>query len=236
MTEFRHLIVNADDFGRSPGINRGIIHAHEAGILTSASLMVRWPAAAEAAAYACKAPRLSVGLHLDLGEWTVVNGSWKMVYEVVAPEDAAGIAAEIQRQLETFRRIMGCDPTHFDSHQHVHRAEPIRSLLLAEARRLKRVVRDLSPTVRYCGDFYGQEKHCESYPEWISPAALIRICRGLKPGYTEMGCHPGDGADFDSIYAAERTIECASLCDASVQDVIRSEGIRLVSFHDVVMA
>ena len=46
----RYLIVNADDLGRSPGVNRGVIEAHAGGIVTSASLMVRWPAAAEAAA------------------------------------------------------------------------------------------------------------------------------------------------------------------------------------------
>ncbi|PYS69828.1 MAG: hypothetical protein DMF73_14065 [Acidobacteria bacterium] len=56
----RYLIVNADDFGQSPGINRGVIEAHENGIVTSASLMVRWPAAAEAAQYARGHPDLSV--------------------------------------------------------------------------------------------------------------------------------------------------------------------------------
>ena len=49
MPATRFLIVNADDFGQSSGINRGIITAHEKGIVTSASLMVRWPAAVEAA-------------------------------------------------------------------------------------------------------------------------------------------------------------------------------------------
>ena len=53
----RHLIVNADDYGLTSGINRGIAEAHENGILTSASLMVRYPAAAEAAAYAKAHPR-----------------------------------------------------------------------------------------------------------------------------------------------------------------------------------
>src|SRR5436190_23980393 len=64
----RAVIVNADDFGQSAGINRGIIEAHERGIVTSASLMVRWPAAPAAAAYACAHRGLSVGLHVDLGE------------------------------------------------------------------------------------------------------------------------------------------------------------------------
>src|SRR5206468_2930594 len=58
------VVVNADDLGLSPGVNRGIIEAHERGIVTSASLMVRWPAAAEAAAYARSRPQLGVGLHL----------------------------------------------------------------------------------------------------------------------------------------------------------------------------
>ena len=62
----RYLIVNADDFGQSTGINKGVIQAHEEGIVTSASLMVRWPAAPEAAAYARNRPGLSVGLHVDL--------------------------------------------------------------------------------------------------------------------------------------------------------------------------
>ena len=48
----RRLIVNADDFGRTDGVNRGIITAHERGIVTAATLMVRWPAAVRAGAYA----------------------------------------------------------------------------------------------------------------------------------------------------------------------------------------
>jgi predicted glycoside hydrolase/deacetylase ChbG (UPF0249 family) len=65
----RFLIVNADDFGLTSGINRGIIEAHEHGIVTSASLMVRYPAAREAADYAKAHPELSVGLHFEAGEW-----------------------------------------------------------------------------------------------------------------------------------------------------------------------
>src|SRR3712207_7572277 len=81
-TNKRYLIVNADDFGRSFGVNRGIIEAHENGIVTSASLMVRWPAAAAAAAYAKERPGLGLGLHLDLGEWAYKAGAWPAVYEV----------------------------------------------------------------------------------------------------------------------------------------------------------
>src|SRR5690349_482814 len=98
MTGGRYLIVNADDLGQSPGVNRGIFQAHRDGIVTSASLMVRWPAAGEAAAYARAHPDLSVGLHLDLGEWEFRGGAWVARYEVVPPGDAAAAAEEAARQ------------------------------------------------------------------------------------------------------------------------------------------
>ena len=62
----RRLIVNADDFGRSTGINQAVIQAHREGILTTASLMVNEPGLAEAVELARENPRLGVGLHLAL--------------------------------------------------------------------------------------------------------------------------------------------------------------------------
>ena len=69
-------------------------------MVTSATLMVRWPAAVEAAAYARRGS-LSVGLHLDLGEWVYRDGEWHERYRVV-PDDAGCRAAELNRQLERF--------------------------------------------------------------------------------------------------------------------------------------
>jgi len=60
------LIVTGDDFGASRGINRGILRAHRDAILTTASLLVTWPASEEAAALARECPTLSLGLHLEL--------------------------------------------------------------------------------------------------------------------------------------------------------------------------
>src|SRR6266508_4579544 len=119
MTTERHLIVNADDFGQSHGVNRGIIEAYEKGIVTSASLMVRRSAAEEAAAYSREHPELSVGLHLDLCEWIYRDETWSPLYEVVPMDDTAAISEEVSRQLITFRELIGQEPTHLDSHQHV---------------------------------------------------------------------------------------------------------------------
>jgi predicted glycoside hydrolase/deacetylase ChbG (UPF0249 family) len=226
----RCLIVNADDFGLSPGVNRGILQAHAHGIVTSASLMVRWPAAVAAADLARGQPALSVGLHLDLGEWTYADGDWRPAYQVVAVDDAQAVAEELARQLAAFRRLLGRDPTHIDSHQHVHRSEPVRSIVLAEARKLGVVVRHCDAAVRYCGQFYGQSDKGYPYPEGISVAALVGLLRDLPAGVTEMGCHPAAAADLDSMYCDERTVELQTLCDVRVRDTLAAEGIGLRSF------
>jgi chitin disaccharide deacetylase len=228
----RWLIVNADDLGLSAGVNAGIVEAHERGIVTSASLMVRAPAAAAAAAYARRRSELSVGLHVDLGEWAVRDGEWVLRYEVVPTDDPAAVAAEVVRQLDQFRTLIGRDPTHLDSHQHVHRAEPPRSVLIAAAGRLAVPLRHES-AVRYCGNFYGQAGRGEPYPAGITVGGLIATLAGLPPGYTELGCHPGWAADLDSAYAAERAVEVETLCDPRVRAAVAELGIELVSFHAV---
>jgi predicted glycoside hydrolase/deacetylase ChbG (UPF0249 family) len=230
MTATRQLIVNADDFGQSPGVNRGVIEAHERGIVTSASLMVRWPAAESAAVYARAHRSLTVGIHVDLGEWVFREDTWVPVYEVVPTNDRKRVAEEISRQLVEFRRLVGRQPTHIDSHQHVHRQEPVRLILLRMARRLRVPLRSYSRAVRYCGDFYGQTAEGSPLPELISVENLIAILTALPGGFTELGCHPGLADDLDTMYRTERTAEASVLCDARVRTAIASLGIQLCSF------
>src|SRR5438876_7505129 len=146
----RRLIVNADDFGQSPGVNRGVIESHERGIVNSASLMVRWPAAAAAAAYARAHPTLDVGLHVDLGEWVYERSTWRPRYEVVPLQDDAAVGAELRGQLAAFADLLGHPPSHIDSHQHVHHREPLRSILLNVAAALGIPLRGATPPIHYC--------------------------------------------------------------------------------------
>ncbi len=229
----RYLIVNADDFGRSPGVNQGVIKAHEHGIVTSASLMVRWPAAAEAAAYGRTQPNLSLGLHIDLGEWIYREDAWVALYEVVSLDDFTAVADEVDYQLAAFRALVGRNPSHIDSHQHVHRSEPVHSVLVEIARKLAVPLRQYSPEVRYCGDFYGQTAKGLSLPGVTSVKGLIQILSALPPGVTELGCHPGMGNDVDSMYRGERVEEVKVLCDPGVRKAIAAEGLELCSFGDV---
>ena len=231
--EDRTLIVNADDFGLSPGVNAGVARAHEDGILTSASLMVRSPAAAEAAAYAQRAPGLSLGLHVDLGEWVYRDNEWQTLYEVVPLDDPDTVAAEVHAQIDSFRRLTGRDPSHIDSHQHVHAWDPVVSSFNRLARELRVPLRHYTNGISYCGDLYGQSTDGTPIPGAITVAALIGIIEQLRPGVTELACHPGLGADSGSIYAHERAQEVEVLCDPRVRDALRRESVTLRSFDDI---
>jgi predicted glycoside hydrolase/deacetylase ChbG (UPF0249 family) len=229
----RFLIVNGDDFGRSPGINSGVIRAREHGIVTSASLMVRWPAARQAAAYGRENPAFDLGLHVDLGEWAFSQGKWIPVYEVVAFEDLQMVESELGRQLERFRELIGRDPTHLDSHQNVHVRDPFAAMFQQIARQLNVPLRDNTTRVRYCGSFYGQTETGVPIPGAISVGGLTRILRSLPAGVTELSCHPAERTDIDSVYGHEREMELEVLCDRRVRTAIEREEIVLCSFQDV---
>jgi predicted glycoside hydrolase/deacetylase ChbG (UPF0249 family) len=155
------------------------------------------------------------------------------LYEVVPPGDRDAVAAEVARQLAAFRRLMGRDPTHLDSRQHVHRREPALAVLAALAAELDVPVRHFSAEVRYCGDFYGQDADGSPLPGVVSVAELTRILAALPPGRTDLACHPGDAQDLDTMYRDERREECAVLCDASVREFLRTERIEIRSFCDL---
>jgi chitin disaccharide deacetylase len=230
MTSARHLIVNADDFGLSPGVNRGIIEAHERGIVTSASLMVRWAAAEEAATYARAHPSFGVGLHVDLGEWEPGQSGWLARYEVVDCSDPHAITDEVAKQLAAFRSLTGRQPTHIDSHQHVHLTGPARQVLVDVANALAIPLRASDGRVRYCGDFYGQGRKGYPYPDGISINQLVRIIEGLPEGVTEVACHPGYADDVETFYRAERAAEIAALCDPRARAAVFAAGVALCSF------
>lgn len=226
----RRLIVNADDFGLSVGVNRGVVRAHEEGVVTSASLMVRSAHGADAAAYARSHPELSVGLHVDLDPWRYTARFAPAAYEVVPLGDADAVRAEVAAQLERFRALTGREPTHLDSHHHLHRAEPTRTIVLELGRRLGVPVRDFTPGLRYEGGFFARGADGEPWPANIEPDALCALLRDLPPGANELGCHPAIDDESGSSYGAERTVETATLCDPRVRDTLREERIALCSF------
>jgi predicted glycoside hydrolase/deacetylase ChbG (UPF0249 family) len=227
----KSLIVNADDFGMTHGINAGVIEAHRSGVVTSASLMVKQPAAEEAARLATANPRLGLGLHIDLVEWEPVDGVRQRMYARVDLADQAAVAREIEEQRALFVSLVGREPDHLDSHQHVHFNEPVREESLRLAARLRVPLRNLHSRIVFCGDFYGQESD-QPYPEGVTHAHLLQLVDAMRDGWTELMCHPGRAHDVRSVYAVEREAELAVLCEPSLPEDLRVRGVELRSFTD----
>jgi chitin disaccharide deacetylase len=211
----RYLIVNGDDFGASPGINRGIVEAHCRGILTSTSLMVNMPASEEAARLSRDLPRLSVGLHVDFA----------------GRADPDDCRAELHRQFRGFQELAGYLPTHLDSHHNVHRDPRLLPHFLGLARQHRLPLREHSP-VRYFPKFYGQWDGV-THLEQVSVGSLVRMLETEVPeGCTELSCHPGYvDPGFPSGYAAERDAELRTLCDPILRAVLARRQIRLINFR-----
>jgi len=214
----RRLIVNADDFGFAAGVNEGIIEAHVNGILTSTSLMVNRPAAEDAARLAHEHPGLSVGLH----------------YEEDGPEiDEPGHAARtFAAQLARFRELTGAEPTHVDSHHHVHmnRMSTFAPLVAPLGVPLRGDGR-----VHYLGEFYAQPRRGIVELERVRTPFLLALLSGdgVTDAFTELGCHPARvTGDLRSSYASEREVELATLTEPDLRDRIESIGLTLASYHD----
>jgi hopanoid biosynthesis associated protein HpnK len=133
----KHLIMNADDFGLSSGVNRSIIEAWDKGLLTSASLMVGGSACAEAVDMALANPGLQVGLHLTLlqGRAALPHTGFPTIADREGnfgndPVHAGmryffikslrrQLALEIEAQIVKFRET-GLPLSHVDGHLNIH--------------------------------------------------------------------------------------------------------------------
>lgn len=136
----KRLIVNADDLGRSAGVNRGIFEAHTKGIVTSATVMINFPDAPDAIAQALNhAPGLGLGLHLNLtsgrplsqpGQVASLVGDEGQFYHISRWPDlfdqfqAGDFERELRAQIERFTELAGHAPSHIDAHHHAPYLHP----------------------------------------------------------------------------------------------------------------
>jgi predicted glycoside hydrolase/deacetylase ChbG (UPF0249 family) len=216
------LVVNADDFGYSPGVNRGIVECHRQGIVTSASLMVAAEGTAEAVALSRENPDLSIGLHWD------VFGEDERDFDL---GDVPAVRDEFHRQLERFYELLGSPPTHVDSHRHAHRENHLLPVFQELVEPLGVPLRG-DGRVSFVGGFYAQWDWGVTELRYVSVPFLQELLRDeVGEGWTELSCHPGYVTPgFDSFYAAEREEEIRSLTDPRVTQTIDELGIRLMGY------
>ena len=249
MKPARTLIVNADDFGLTSGVSRGILEAHRAGIVTSTTVIVSRPIDS-ALIDELLASGLGVGLHLNLTLGPPVSDPRRVPSLVSAgqtfvrdPREAASRAntdearIELGNQIDVFRRLFGRFPTHLDTHHHVGCHQPILDLVLDFAAAIKVPVRSQNDLVRTAArrrklrtpDHFVGDAGAEPY--WTAERALDQLA-SLPAGVTEAMAHPGhyDEDLAESRYGKQRDVELAGLTDPRVREMIQREGIRLAHF------
>jgi hopanoid biosynthesis associated protein HpnK len=155
----RRLIINADDFGYTSGVNRAIVEAHLRGVVTSSTLMANGAAFAEAVDLAKSTPKLSVGCHIVLTDGDPVlsaaqipsltnsrhfrDGMKSFAARAIAGGmKAEEISAEAAAQIRKLQSA-GIAVSHFDTHKHTHLfPRVLRPLLRAAAECGVRAVRN----------------------------------------------------------------------------------------------
>lgn len=168
----KHLILNADDFGYSYGVNYGIIESHLRGVLTSTTLMAGMPGFDHAVSLAKAHPSLGVGVHLTLTcgrpvltdhkTLTEPNGdfhSQAYYHNEEQPLDKDEVYREWKAQIEKVLSA-GIEPTHLDSHHHVHTFRGLEDVFVRLAREYDLPVRN---SRRGCTDNHVQGVPCPNY-------------------------------------------------------------------------
>jgi predicted glycoside hydrolase/deacetylase ChbG (UPF0249 family) len=110
----------------------------------------------------------------------------------------------------------------------------VRSVLADFAGELGVPLRHYNGLVTYCASFYGQTSKGTPHPNGISVPWLLEVLVSLPAGITELACHPGDGADVDSMYRWERADEVNTLCDPRLPEALAAGQIELRSFHNAI--
>ena len=241
----KYLIVNADDFGLSDYINDGIIKGHQAGSITSTTLMIKREFVRDAVRLARENPALCVGLHLDMddllgrddkgAERFGMEGISRMLEE---PMFFKEVEAEIEAQIRAFQNT-GLELTHIDGHHHLHAIPELFPLII------DKMVSYGIKTIRFSKEF-----DLIKYPpiEWSQPffeemKGLLKknnikyadhFVTGWQPydlknildGVTELMTHPGTKEEW-------RVRELETLTSQEWMETIKANKIKLISFRDL---
>lgn len=249
-----HLIVNADDFNLTQGVSRGILQAHDYGIVTSTSFLINLPVSRSLVRELTKRKRLGVGLHLNvtLGRSlsspeeipSLVNskGYFRRGSELdlrkIRQED---LVTEYEHQIERFKNVFARLPTHLDTHHHLHEEKKIFEVLTPIALRYRLPIRRsrwCDANVKRLFSSHGITltdyllKDLDASRAW-NRSSLLKVIRVMKAGGYELMCHPGvcdqkllKISSFHQI----RVQELEALVSFEIRSAIKKKRIRLISF------
>ena len=242
----KHLIINADDFGLAPGINQAVIDLHQAGVVTSTSLMVNMPGFNDAVKRVRHAPTLGVGLHFNLSEGVpIAPANWipslvnhKGAFSNNLGWDESDVMTELKAQMHRLQSA-GINPTHIDSHGFIQKRMAVCRPMLILARTMNLPMRRTGwePDARInslpgvVDNFYSNV-----YFEADGKSLLLNNLHSVPDGISELICHPGyvdEHLPKVSTWTEVREIEKRVLADPEVLQTIRELKIRLINYGQV---
>lgn len=204
----RRLIVNADDFGLTSGVNRAIVEAHDRGIVTSATLMANGDAFSEAVQLARTHPKLSVGCHIVLVDGSPVSGAPRVTslmqngqgqfnrslikvagLALAGRLDAQQIETEVAAQIQ---KIQDCGITvsHLDTHKHTHMfPQVLRPILRAAQSCGVPAIRNPFETVKLAQLFASPN----SWKRWLEVRTLHNFAAKFRQAVGQSGLITPDG-------------------------------------------
>jgi hopanoid biosynthesis associated protein HpnK len=209
----RRLIINADDFGLTAGVNRAIVEAHERGVVTSATLMANGQAFDEAVVLARSRPRLGVGCHVVLVDGVPLSDTTHVhslldpgsriagkpcfregiskfaVLALLGRLDADEIETEAAAQIGRLQSS-GIAVTHLDSHKHTHMFPQVfRPLLRAAKACGVRAIRN--PFERIRGSQLATRPSL--WRRWSEAGILRSLAKGFREAVRQAGMITPDG-------------------------------------------
>lgn len=255
----KRLIVNADDFGRAPGVNAGILRAHRDGIVTATTLMVGASTSDDAARIARATPSLDVGVHLTLTYARPVADPGRIPSLVEADGAFPRVPAaflgtgrahreealiEYRAQHARATELVGRAPTHLDTHHWLHDEPALEWAITALAQETGAAVRPHDTAqrerLRAAGvrtvDRYRRDFQHEGQVDVATLERILDEVGDIGEGTTELGCHPGEpDAELErtSAYAALRITELATLTDPRVRAAVERNGIALATYAEL---
>ncbi|MBJ6360297.1 carbohydrate deacetylase [Paenibacillus sp. GCM10012307] len=250
----KYLIINADDFGLTEAVNRGIVEAYIRGCVSSTSMMVNMPGLEDALKHARSLPALGIGLHFNLTYGFPLadpksvsslirdDGSFRII-GTAALDEERHIEAELQAQWQCFIRT-GMYPTHLDAHHLLHQHYPavyrVMSRFAAREGVPMRTVQrtDLRTNLDALDvrPLMTDRIILDTYHALGSLARILHYLQALDEGTTELTCHPGYSdhtLQALSDWTKMRELELAVLCRPEIRKTIYEQGIQLITYRSL---
>jgi len=247
------LIVNADDGNLTPGVTKGVLAAHDTGILTSTTIFANLPLTKQLKEDFSRRSNLGVGIHLNITLGSPVAPK-SDVRSLLAGDrfgkhdedffkriDKKALYVEYKAQIENFEEWFGKPPTHIDTHHHLHRFQTVFDVFIELAEEFAvpfRLSECVNFPVRQRFEKRGIILADHLIPD-IDPfphfrkARLREVLNALPEGVVELMTHPAvvdEELKRISSFVEPRADELEALSDRSLHSLLTNANIELTHY------